>query len=200
MCPFQFIIHQSSYLSVVYNLSYWQHRYINHEVNTFWESISNQRWELWFPSKVKLSCYMPCRWKGTAPTHPSPQNLMRVKWSVSHPDCALPLGKGPLVPIGQEGGWASELVWTQRPEEKSLGIEPRLSGPSQVLYWLSFPTNTWVLVTKKKCWEYMNICAKNIHAFTDLWQWYCWSCSMHWLAIQLHKNKLVTRRWTTSLC
>jgi hypothetical protein len=29
-------------------------------------------------------------------------------------------GKGPPVLIGQEAGWASELVWTQRLEEKSF--------------------------------------------------------------------------------
>jgi hypothetical protein len=28
--------------------------------------------------------------------------------------------KGPPVPIVQEAGWASELVWTQRLEEKSF--------------------------------------------------------------------------------
>jgi hypothetical protein len=27
-------------------------------------------------------------------------------------------GEGPSVPIGQEAEWASELVWTQRLEEK----------------------------------------------------------------------------------
>jgi hypothetical protein len=30
-----------------------------------------------------------------------------------------PRGKEPLVPIGQEAGWAPEPVWTQRLEEKS---------------------------------------------------------------------------------
>jgi hypothetical protein len=29
-------------------------------------------------------------------------------------------GKGPPVAIGQEAGWASELVWTERLEEKSF--------------------------------------------------------------------------------
>jgi hypothetical protein len=29
-------------------------------------------------------------------------------------------GKDPTVPIVQEAGWASELVWTQRLEEKSF--------------------------------------------------------------------------------
>jgi hypothetical protein len=37
-------------------------------------------------------------------------------------------GKGPPVPTGQEAGWASDMVWTQKLEEKSFasaGIEPR---------------------------------------------------------------------------
>jgi hypothetical protein len=36
------------------------------------------------------------------------------------------------VPIGLEAGWAPELVWMQRLEEKSFipaGIEPQLSNP-----------------------------------------------------------------------
>jgi hypothetical protein len=36
------------------------------------------------------------------------------------PGRALPPGKGPAVPIVQEAGWASEPIWTQRLEEKSL--------------------------------------------------------------------------------
>jgi hypothetical protein len=39
---------------------------------------------------------------------------------VSRPGRALPPGKGPPVPIGQEAGWAPEPVWTQRLEEKSF--------------------------------------------------------------------------------
>jgi hypothetical protein len=41
------------------------------------------------------------------------------EWSVSRPSCALPLGKGPPVPIEQEAGRAPEPVWTQRLEETS---------------------------------------------------------------------------------
>jgi hypothetical protein len=42
------------------------------------------------------------------------------EWSASRPGRALPPGKGPPVPIVQEAGWASEPVWTQRLEGKSL--------------------------------------------------------------------------------
>jgi hypothetical protein len=45
--------------------------------------------------------------------------LDRGKWSASRPGRALPLGKEPLVPTGQEAGWAPEPVWMQRLEEKS---------------------------------------------------------------------------------
>jgi hypothetical protein len=42
------------------------------------------------------------------------------EWLASRPGHALPPGKGPSVPTGQEAGWAPEPVWTQRLEEKSL--------------------------------------------------------------------------------
>jgi hypothetical protein len=45
--------------------------------------------------------------------------LDESEWSASRPGRALPPGKGLPVPIGQEAGWASEPVWTQRLEEKS---------------------------------------------------------------------------------
>jgi hypothetical protein len=41
------------------------------------------------------------------------------EWSASRRGRALPPGKGPPVPIGQEAGWAPEPVWTQGLEEKS---------------------------------------------------------------------------------
>jgi hypothetical protein len=43
------------------------------------------------------------------------------EWSASRPGRALPPGKdppAPPVPIGYEAGWVSELVWTQRLQEK----------------------------------------------------------------------------------
>jgi hypothetical protein len=70
--------------------------------------------------------------------------LDRGEWSASRLSFPLPPRKGPLVHIGQEAGWAPELVWTQRIEEKNslplLGIEPRSPGHSahsQTLYCLS---------------------------------------------------------------
>jgi hypothetical protein len=42
------------------------------------------------------------------------------EWSASRPGRALPPGKGPPVPIVQEAGWAPELVWPERREEKSF--------------------------------------------------------------------------------
>jgi hypothetical protein len=47
-------------------------------------------------------------------------------------DRSLPPGKDHPLPIVQEAGWFSELVWKQRLEEKSFasaGIEPRSSSP-----------------------------------------------------------------------
>jgi hypothetical protein len=45
--------------------------------------------------------------------------LDRGEWSASRPGWALPPGKGPPVPIGQEAGWAPEPVCTLRLAEKS---------------------------------------------------------------------------------
>jgi hypothetical protein len=44
--------------------------------------------------------------------------LDRGEWSESLPSRTIPPGKGPPVPIVQEAGWAPQLVWTQRLEEK----------------------------------------------------------------------------------
>jgi hypothetical protein len=42
------------------------------------------------------------------------------EWSDSRLGRDFGLGEGPPVPIGQEAGLASELLWTQRLEEKSF--------------------------------------------------------------------------------
>jgi hypothetical protein len=44
------------------------------------------------------------------------------EWSASRPGRALPPGKEPPVPIGQEAGWALEPVWMQRLEENTLPL------------------------------------------------------------------------------
>jgi hypothetical protein len=46
--------------------------------------------------------------------------LDRGEWSASRPGPDLPSGKGPPVPIVQGAGWATELVWIQRLQEKSF--------------------------------------------------------------------------------
>jgi hypothetical protein len=54
------------------------------------------------------------------------------EWSASRTGRALPQGKGHAVPIGEEAGWASEPVWTQRLQKNYLplpGIEPRSPSP-----------------------------------------------------------------------
>jgi hypothetical protein len=42
----------------------------------------------------------------------------------SRPGRALPPGKGPPAPIGEEAAWAPEPVWTQRMEEKFFAPAP----------------------------------------------------------------------------
>jgi hypothetical protein len=44
------------------------------------------------------------------------------EWSASRPGRALVPGKGPLVPIAQEAGWASEPVWTQSYRQNLLPL------------------------------------------------------------------------------
>jgi hypothetical protein len=67
------------------------------------------------------------------------------------PAALLPPGKGPPVPIVQEGGWAPEPVWIQRIEEKSFAPAgdrtpiARSSASSQTLYCLSQPGSVEVL-------------------------------------------------------
>jgi hypothetical protein len=46
--------------------------------------------------------------------------LDESEWSASRPGRTLSPGKGPPVPVGKEAGWAPELVWMQRLEEKSF--------------------------------------------------------------------------------
>jgi hypothetical protein len=85
--------------------------------------------------RVKQSRYTPWRCLGERRYSSysfTTSTLYGGEWSASRPGRALPPGKGPPVPIGQETGWAPEPVWTQRIEENPLplpGIEPRSSSP-----------------------------------------------------------------------
>jgi hypothetical protein len=45
-------------------------------------------------------------------TNSLPCHWLEVSGQIHAPD-ALPQGKGPLVPIGQEAGWTPETAWTQ---------------------------------------------------------------------------------------
>jgi hypothetical protein len=72
------------------------------------------------------------------------------EWSASRPGRALPPGKGPPKPIGQEAGWAPEPVWTQKLEEKSFCLcrgsnldRPVVQSVVKTLYWLSYP-DPWI--------------------------------------------------------
>jgi hypothetical protein len=57
------------------------------------------------------------------------------KWSASRPGRALAPGKEPPVPIVQEAGSASDLVWKRRLEEKSFAF----AGGRNSISWLSSP-------------------------------------------------------------
>jgi hypothetical protein len=76
-----------------------------------------------FRSKAKQSHYTPRRLQGERRCSSYSfltSALDGGEWSASRPGQALLPGKVPLVPVGQESGWASELVWTQRLGKKSF--------------------------------------------------------------------------------
>jgi hypothetical protein len=74
-------------------------------------------------SKIRLYCYLHSGEKGER-SYNSYSFLTSTLDRVSGQRHALALlylqGKDPRVPIGLGAGWASELVWTQRLEEKSF--------------------------------------------------------------------------------
>jgi hypothetical protein len=92
-------------------------------------------------------------------------------------------GKGPPVPTAQEAGWAPELVWTQRLEEKSFAsaaIKPRSPGNpvcSQTLYWLSDPGSQIKMHhLQEKRYEHflglaLQVCFIFATSFSSLWWW-----------------------------
>jgi hypothetical protein len=57
------------------------------------------------------------------------------EWSVSWPSHTLPPRKWLLVPTGDEAGWAPELAWMQRLEEKSFApvMDQTPAGQSVVI-------------------------------------------------------------------
>jgi hypothetical protein len=69
------------------------------------------------------------------------------EWSASRPGCALPPGRGPPEPTGQEAGWAPEPVWTQRLEEEEKSFAPNPGHPvrSQPRYWWCSGWETYCL-------------------------------------------------------
>jgi len=92
--------------------------YINLLVANFWES-----------ENVKIFRYRHTGTKRKICSSYSflPSAIDEGKWLASRVGRTLLQGKGPPVPIVQEAGWASVLVWTQRLEEKSFastGIKP----------------------------------------------------------------------------
>jgi hypothetical protein len=75
--------------------------------------------------KVKQSRYTPWRRLGerTYSSYSfSTSALDGGEWSASRPGRVFTPGEGPPVPTGQEAGWASDPVWTQRLEEKFFAL------------------------------------------------------------------------------
>jgi hypothetical protein len=67
-----------------------------------------------------------------APTHSWPWHYMGVIGQ-RHAPAALCPGERTPVPIGQEAGWPSEPVWTQKLEEKSFAP----TGDQTLIAWSS---------------------------------------------------------------
>jgi hypothetical protein len=87
-----------------------------------------------YVEKLKLSHKTPWRrrWERKCSSYSFMTSALDGgEWSASRPGGALPPGKRTPVLIGQEAGWASELVWTQRLEEESFRLcrESNLNRP-----------------------------------------------------------------------
>jgi hypothetical protein len=78
------------------------------------------------------------------------------EWSASCPGSALALGKGPPVPTIQEAGWAPELVWTQRLEEKSFHICRESNPDRPVIQPIARHYTEWAtqLLTTIRLWKF----------------------------------------------
>jgi hypothetical protein len=70
--------------------------------------------------KVKQTHYTPCRRRGERRYSLYSFTTSEVDGVVSGQRPAPAPVKGPPVPIGKETGWAPELVWIHRMEEKSF--------------------------------------------------------------------------------
>jgi hypothetical protein len=96
----------------------------------------------------------PCRRQGgggdIAPTHYWPRHYTRVSVSVTPRPRFAP---GNSVSIVQEAGWATELVWTQRIEEKHVAYDEDQTPVFQSLHWLSYPGSyCTVLILSSNMW------------------------------------------------
>jgi hypothetical protein len=91
------------------------------------------------------------------------------EWSASGPGRALPPGKGPPVPIVQEGRWAPEPVWTQRLEEKILCF-CRGSNPDRpVVQSVARHYTDWATPVVTPTWASQNIDISDIN-FSLTWR------------------------------
>jgi hypothetical protein len=112
------------------DISETQHRSVHGQIDPFNQGTNQLisgfatcvSWNILLELKLKLSHYTP--WRSLGEKSYSSYSFLTSaldggEWSVSRLSCSLLLGKGPRVTIGQEAGWASKLVWTQRLEEKS---------------------------------------------------------------------------------
>jgi hypothetical protein len=108
------------------------------------------------------------------------------EWWASRPGRALPPGKEPLVPIGQEAGWAPEPVWMQRLEEKfstSVGDRTPVVQSAVRHYWLSYGSGSWLIVCVFCCHfdgkaynDYLILISLQPFLFTyiSLWKLWCY--------------------------
>jgi hypothetical protein len=84
-----------------------------------------RQWSLSTPGAIHFNFWFKSAYRNEhlTPRHCSHSFLTSAlegdEWSAQRPGRALPPGKGPPVPIGEEAGLAPETVWIQRLEEKS---------------------------------------------------------------------------------
>jgi hypothetical protein len=120
--------------------------------------------------------------------------IRRCESSASRPGRALPPGKGPLVPIGQEAGWPPEPVWTQRLEEKSFASAGGRNSDlpviqsSQTLYCLNYRVSLTFMHFGKYPYYMLKrmMYVYNIHLLRTVYQ-SCWD----WTPIPSINNLLL---------